>query len=230
VGVKNIWTITVEMDIHRDLRLDSILTKPYTIEDIERIENYAEEIANEKMNRQLYTSGIPYTAERIKSTVLAMSADPIAYSLAALDKQQGKVSDKQLKSKTFFTQHYLDPAKSLVIQVLNGKAVSNELICNIANIKQSDLEKSKEILSPPKRGMAAAMAVRDLRQKLHPSWIPKVGKRPDSSKTQEIAKPTKVDSAATGFVPKKTIGIFTFPILPSLPIKLKLILLPLKLF
>ena len=30
-----------------------------------------------------------------------MSTDPIAYSLAALDKQNGKVSDKQLNSKVF---------------------------------------------------------------------------------------------------------------------------------
>lgn len=200
--------IAVDMGIHRDLRLDSILTKPYTTEDIERIENYAEEIANEKMNGQLYISGIPYTTEKIKSTVLAMSADPIAYSLAALDKQRGKVSDKQLKSKPFFTQHYLDPAKSLVNQVLNGKAVSNELICNIANIKQSDLEKSKEILSPPKRGMAAAMAAMNnsnsgSKPKApssggHPSWIPKVGERPESTKTEGTAKPTKVDPAAMG--------------------------------
>lgn len=42
-----------------------------------------------------------------------MSTDPIAYSLAALDKQNGKVSDKQLNSKVFFTQRYLDPAKRL---------------------------------------------------------------------------------------------------------------------
>ncbi|MFQ9144370.1 MAG: hypothetical protein ACLR5I_04480 [Odoribacter splanchnicus] len=50
-----------------------------------------------------------------------MSTDPIAYSLAALDKQNGKVSDKQLNSKVFFTQRYLDPAKRLVSQVLDGK-------------------------------------------------------------------------------------------------------------
>ncbi len=198
--------ITIDMGIHWDLRLDSILTKPYTTKDIERIENYAEEIANEKMNGQLYTSGIPYTTEKIKSTVLAMSADPIAYSLAALDKQREKVSDKQLKNKAFFTQHYLDPAKTLVNQVLNGKVVSNELICNIANIEESDLEESKDIVFPPKRGMAAAMAAMNNSNSGsqpkapssggYPSWIPKVGERPESTKTEGAAKPTKVDPAA----------------------------------
>ena len=37
------------MGLHRFLRLDSVLSKPYSEEDIERLENFAEEIANEKM-------------------------------------------------------------------------------------------------------------------------------------------------------------------------------------
>lgn len=146
--------IAVEMGVHRDLRLDSILTNPYTFEDIERIENYAEEIANEKINGQLYVSGEPYVAEKIKSTVLAMSADPIAYSLSSLDKLRNRVSDKQLKSKAFFTQNYLSPAKNLVQQVFNGKPVDDNLTCTVANIKVTDLEKAKEVLSPPKRGQS----------------------------------------------------------------------------
>ena len=46
------------MDFHRELRMDSILSNPYTTEEIERIENFAEEIANEKMTGQLYTTGV----------------------------------------------------------------------------------------------------------------------------------------------------------------------------
>lgn len=150
--------IAVAMGVHRDLRLDSTLTKPYTTEDIERIENYAEEIANEKINGQLYISGEPYTPEKIKSTVLAMSADPIAYSLSSLDKQRGKVTEKQLKSKAFFTQVYLDPAKNLVNQVLAGKTVNDELVCAVAGITTEELSESKAILNPPARGMAAMIA------------------------------------------------------------------------
>lgn len=145
--------ITVAMGVHRDLRLDSILTQPYTTEDIERIDNYAEEIANEKINGQLYVSGEPYTPEKIKSTVLAMSADPIAYSLSSLDKQRGKVTEQQLKSKAFFTQAYLDPAKNLVNQVLAGRTVNDELICAVAGITAAELSESNAILNPPKRGM-----------------------------------------------------------------------------
>lgn len=43
--------IAVKMGLHRDLRLDSLLTQPYTAEEIARIENFAEEIANEKDDR-----------------------------------------------------------------------------------------------------------------------------------------------------------------------------------
>lgn len=150
--------IAVAMGVHRDLRLDSILSQPYTMEEIERIENYAEEIANEKINGQLYISGEPYTPEKIKSTVLAMSADPIAYSISSLDKQRGKVTEKQLKSKTFFTQQYLDPAKSLVNQVLAGRTVNEELIYAVAGITAADLSESKVIMNPPRRGMGTRPA------------------------------------------------------------------------
>lgn len=40
--------IAVKMGLHRDLRLDSLLTQPYSAEEIARIENFAEEIANER--------------------------------------------------------------------------------------------------------------------------------------------------------------------------------------
>ena len=40
------------MGLHRELRLDSVLTNPYTAEEIERLENFAEEIANETGNHE----------------------------------------------------------------------------------------------------------------------------------------------------------------------------------
>lgn len=180
--------IAVAMGVHRDLRLDSVISQPYTIEEIERIENYAEEIANEKINGQLYISGEPYTPEKIKSTVLAMSADPIAYSLSSLDKQRGKVTENQLKSKTFFTQAYLDPAKNLVNQVLAGKTVDDELVCAVAGITAAELGESKTILNPPKRGMAAMMA--------SGNDTPK-----DDSKKPETAMPK--DGSAKAEMPKR---------------------------
>lgn len=183
--------IAVSMGLHRDLRLDSLLSKPYSMEEIERIDNFAEEIANEKINGQLYVSGEPYSPEKINSTVMAMSADPIAYSLAALDKLRGRLTDEQLKRNGFFTERYLDPAKKLVEQVLSGKSVNEDLVCSVAGISVDELHESKAILTPPKRGMAAMMAAAAEKDAdkgagkpeeampkkggKHPAWIPKVG-------------------------------------------------------
>jgi cobaltochelatase CobN len=180
--------IAVNMGLHRDLRLDSILTKPYTEAEIERIENFAEEIANEKMTGHLYTSGIPYSREKIRSTVLAMCADPIAYSLANLDRLTKKISEKQLKNRTFFTQKYLEPAQTLVKQIIDGKTVNSELICSIAHIGHKDLEEAKAILAPPKRTMPAFVSSDSKQTDTkkpsgggHPAWIPKIGNKPDTS-------------------------------------------------
>jgi cobaltochelatase CobN len=192
--------IAVQMGLHRELRLDSVLTSPYTTADIERIENFSEEIANEKMTGQLYTTGIPYDAEKIKSSVLAMSADPIAYSLAALDKQRGKVTEQQLKNKVVFTQRYLEPAKILVNQVLNGKTVDSTFVCQVAGIQTKDLSEAKKMLTPPRRGMMAMAASSGANAKPaaksgggHPSWIPKIGERPEEKKNkkEETPKPAE---------------------------------------
>ncbi|GAB6012765.1 cobaltochelatase subunit CobN [Viscerimonas tarda] len=183
--------IAVQMGLHRDLRLDSMLSNPYTNEEIERIENFAGEIANEKMTGHLYTSGIPYSEEKIHSTVLAMSAEPIAYSLANLDKLNGKAAEKQIKNNVFFTQKYLDPARQLVNQIAGGKTVNDDLICTIAHITPKDLEEAKIILAPPRRTMPAMMSsdakasgAKKTSGGGHPAWIPKFGKKPDEANHQ----------------------------------------------
>ena len=140
--------IAVKMGLHRDLRLDSITTKPYSEEEIDKLENFAEEIATEKINGEFYTMGVPYSSDKISSTVLAMSTDPLAYSLAALDKISGKVTDQQLKRKAFFTENYLNPAKNIVLQILNGKSVSPDFIGATAKIQVSEIEKARELLTP----------------------------------------------------------------------------------
>jgi cobaltochelatase CobN len=148
--------IAIDMGLHLNLRLDTIEGKPYSDEDIERIENFAEEISTEKMNGELYVSGVSYSPEKINSTVMAMSADPIAYSLASLDKLRGKVNDTQLKSKVYFTANYLNPAKGLVSQVLAGKPVSEDQICKFASITTDVLAGSKAMLAPSKPSMPFA--------------------------------------------------------------------------
>jgi cobaltochelatase CobN len=205
--------IALEMGLHRDLRLDSLPATPYSASEIERIENFAEEIANEKMNGHLYTSSVPYGLEKIRSTVVAMSADPVAYSIAKLERLSGKVDEAQLKSKTFFTQKYLEPAKTLVNKILDGMNVSDELICSLAGVRQDDLSESKKILAPPRRTMPAsndnasngnASSSMSGAEKSaskpssggHPSWIPKIGQRPEETKKDAETKPTSVPPPA----------------------------------
>lgn len=138
--------LTVELGIHRELRLDSLLTTPYTEQEIARIETFAEELANEKVTGELYTMGEPYSAERIRSSVYAMSVEPIAYSLLALDKQRGKASDELEKHKSLFTRRYLTPARELVTRLLNGsEQISDARICAVAGITQEELAKAQEI-------------------------------------------------------------------------------------
>ncbi|MDR0537899.1 MAG: cobaltochelatase subunit CobN [Tannerellaceae bacterium] len=207
--------ITIQMGIHRDLRLDSIRTEPYNAEEIERIENFAEEIANEKMNGHLYTSGISYSDEKIRSTVMAMSADPIAYSLANLDKLRGSVDGKQLANKSFFTDKYLIPAKALVTRILNGTTVTDELLCSLAGITTKDLEEAKTILAPPRRMMPANMMpsaspkTQGGKQSSsgggHPAWIPKIGHHHEQPKNSgaQPDKPTLTEKAKTEYTPEQ---------------------------
>lgn len=189
--------IAVEMGLHRELRLDSVLSNPYSIEEIERIENFAEEISNEKMTGQLYVTGVPYDAEKIRSSVLAMCVDPIAYSLSALDRERGKITEEQLKNKPFFTKYYLEPAKELVNQVLDGRVVNNELICRTAGIDESALQEAKTILNPPKRDMPAMMSgnaspagskQEEAVKKGHPAHIPISGATKSSDKKDSSEK------------------------------------------
>ncbi len=196
--------LTVELGIHRELRLDSLLAVPYTEQEIARIETFAEELANEKVTGELYTMGEPYAAERIRSSVYAMSTEPIAYSLLALDKLRGKATADLEKHKSLFTHNYLNPARELVTCLLDGSLhTTDAVICSIAGITAEELNKAREIeaiLNAPQDMMARMMAMQSSGGKhpagvskgggaKHPSWIPMVGKRPENT--------VKSDSVAT---------------------------------
>ena len=152
--------LAVAMGIHRDLGLDSVLTVPYTEDDIVRIDNFAEELATEKITGQLYTMGVPYEADRITSSVYAMTVDPVAYSLLALDKIRGKAVTDAERKKSLFTARYLSPARSLVARILAGQVVADEaLVCQVTGITSEQLEKARLIdrsLQVP-QGMMAMM-------------------------------------------------------------------------
>ena len=155
--------LTVKLGIHRELGLDSLLAVPYAEEDIRRIENFAEELANEKITGQLYTMGVPYESARITSSVYAMVTDPIAYSLLALDKLRGRADGQVERHRTLFARRYLEPARDWVTRLLTDPSLfSDDLICRVAGITSEELAKAREIdesRNAPQGMMAMMMAM-----------------------------------------------------------------------
>ena len=104
----------LELGISRDLGLDTIPGKAYSEYEISRIETFAEELANEKMTGALYVMGEPYSEKDIRSTVLAMGTDPVAYGLYAIDKARGRAAADAERHKSEFSRRYLAPASGIV--------------------------------------------------------------------------------------------------------------------
>lgn len=137
---------TVELGIHRELRLDSVLTVPYTDEEIARVESFAEELANEKITGALYQMGVPYSESHLSSTVYAMTVDPVAYSLYSLDKARGKADEAVAKHKSLFSSRYSEPARALVQNLLNRRTPATDAdICRIAGVTAEQLATAREI-------------------------------------------------------------------------------------
>ena len=57
----NIKKEAMRLGLHRDLNLDSISGEPYTAEELERLDAFTEEIANEKILGAYYTMNEPYS-------------------------------------------------------------------------------------------------------------------------------------------------------------------------
>jgi len=174
----NVKAATVKLGIHRDLELDSIAGKPYSEDDIRRVENFAEELATEKITGQLYTMGVPYEPARITSSVLAMATDPIAYGVWALDKLKGRTHLDADRDRVKFTQVYLDPAKELVNRLLAQPTMAtDELVCRTAKITPEELAKAREIIADRNapRCMAAMMMMTGNKKKGGMPGMPPAG-------------------------------------------------------
>ena len=202
--------LTVKLGIHRELGLDSLPTRPYSEDEVARVENFAEELATEKITGQLYTMGVPYEPERITSSVLAMTTEPIAYSLLSLDKQRGKAPADVEKHRSLFTQRYLNPARALVEKLIANPALAtDELICRTAGVSPEELAKAREIetsRNAPKGMMAMMMAAAaknktgdktaDKMPEAMKKKMKEMGAHMDSSKAMEMAKKMGADPEA----------------------------------
>ena len=159
---RKVKDIVLEMGIHRDLRLDSLSAEGYSEQEIARIDNFAEELTNEKITGELYTMGVPYEPARIRSSVLAMAGDPIAYAMLALDKLRGKAEPGLEQNSRVFNRDYLEPAKDIVRRVLDHPTLADDdFICRLAGISGDELAEARRTvarLDRPKSMMEMMMS------------------------------------------------------------------------
>lgn len=138
--------LTVKMGIARELGLDAKqMNKPYSADEIARVENYAEELANEKITGKLYTLGVPYDNDDIRTSVYAMATDPIAYGMLAVDKLKGRAQEGVEKHKQLFDRLYLSKARNTVTQLLGSASVSDEYICRYVGITPAELQMARKV-------------------------------------------------------------------------------------
>lgn len=108
----------VRLGLHRDLGLDSTLTEPFTAAELEQLDNFTEEIADEKITGAYYTLGQPYSARDLLTTTLAVAADPLAYETARRDRDAGRITTEQLQDFDFLHRHYLPAARRRIAALL----------------------------------------------------------------------------------------------------------------
>lgn len=138
--------LTVKMGIARELGLDAkLMTKPYSADEIARVENFAEELANEKITGKLYTLGVPYDNDDVRTSVYAMATDPIAYGMLAVDKLKGRAQEGVEKHKQLFDRLYLSKARNTVTQLLGSASVSDEYICRYVGITPAELQMARKV-------------------------------------------------------------------------------------
>ena len=182
----------LELGLHRDLALDSLASVPCTEEEIRRVESFAEEIANEKMTGQLYTLGQAFSEEDIRSTVKAMCAEPLAYSLARLDKLKGSIPAEQYENQVYIARHYLPEARRRVEESLRtGREVTLEQLGVSAadvmraratemavNPRQLSMSEMMAMASDAGNNVAEGVKKSEGGMKM-PAGMPKIGKMPD---------------------------------------------------
>ncbi len=187
---------TIRLGLHRDLQLDSIPARTYTDAEIEKIENFAEELCAEKIVGGQYTLGVPYETAKIASTVKLICTDPLAFGLANLDVAQGKITRKQLENQAFFNARYRAKAEEAVRQVMDNPELAGDAAwlsaLGVSPARVAEAEKIKKAAEPKINRMMAAMRAKTQPDTAggnkprpgsgHPAGIPGTGKMPDSVK------------------------------------------------
>lgn len=157
---REIKRLTVQLGLHNDLGLDSVMTRLYSDADIERIANYQEELAAEKICDTPYIMGLSYNEADVKSSIYSMTTDPLAYSLFALDRIQRKVKSDLNQHKFQFDRQYRLRAERLVTQWYNNTdSISAEQLAAITGLPDSLINKARALTAERNapKGMMAMM-------------------------------------------------------------------------
>ena len=109
----------VRLGLHRDLGIDSSLTVPLSDEELVRLDNFTGEIADEKITGAYYILGQPYAESDLRTSVLAMAADPLAYRIARHDFETGRITKEQLQDFDYLHHHYLPQARHRIEAMLS---------------------------------------------------------------------------------------------------------------
>ncbi len=170
---------TLELGIHRELRIDS--TARWTPDDIARIEDFAEELANEKITAgALYVMGRPYSERHIASTVEAMAVDPIAYSLHKL--RGGDLKEWRRKALEL---------------VRSGASADDAAICRLTGLTTEDLDSARNILRSMEgsRDMLSRMMVMGAMMPYGNPTTLKISERPSTKRPHGMIPGMSTDKA-----------------------------------
>ena len=153
----DIKRLAEHLGLHKDLGIESA---EYSEADIERLGNYAEELADEKITDTPYIMGESYSQNDIRTTVYAMTVDPIAYSLYAIDRLLGRAPDGLTEQRSRFNARYMGRANALVARYYGAATpVGNADLQSITGLSASDIAKADSITKAQNapRGMMAMM-------------------------------------------------------------------------
>lgn len=120
---KGIKETAESLNIHNVMRIDSAKDYHYNNEDIQKVHSYLEQIEEEKVNSGLYSIGTPYLEEKTAETAELMALDPIAFGLAELDAEKGKITAKQATDLSYVSHRYRHIAQKIIKEILR---VGNE--------------------------------------------------------------------------------------------------------
>ncbi len=117
---KSIKKEVLALGLHRDLGLDSLPNKIFTLQELEQLDIFIEEIANEKIMGAFYTMGEPYSNSNLVQTTMAVAADQLAYNTAKKDRDKGLITTQQLQNSSFISHKYLPKAQSRLKSILQN--------------------------------------------------------------------------------------------------------------